>query len=126
MYRNRSTVVGRGMGGLEGRAVEEQIGLSTVEEPFLFKVSDSDRELAMKRDCSRRTWWLFATVWLWVGTSCAQTAFQAALKTIIAEGEGGRCTEGGCEPGKAEPHYTWSCQRGTWHRLSSRKDPLRE
>jgi hypothetical protein len=25
----------------------EQIGLSTAEEPFLFKISDSDRELVM-------------------------------------------------------------------------------
>lgn len=31
------------MGGLEGRRVVEQIGLSIVVGPFLFKFSESDR-----------------------------------------------------------------------------------
>ena len=34
------------MGGLEGKAMVGQIGLSIVQEPFLFKIWDSDRESA--------------------------------------------------------------------------------
>lgn len=89
MCCNRSTEVGRGMGGLEGRTLEGQIGLSTAEGPFLFKISDSDGELAMRGGCRRLTWWLFSTVRLWVGASRAQTAFQTALVKISAEGESG-------------------------------------
>ena len=93
-YCSRSMGVERGMGGLGGRLRGEQIGLSTAGEQFLFKILGGGCELAIC-ECSREhTWRLFAAVWLWVGTSCAQTAFQTTLKRSLLRSKlgGGRRT----------------------------------